>query len=58
MIDDVAELASALVAIDSRSFVSNLPVAERVEAALAGFDIERLDYPDAAGVREARHRGA
>ncbi len=49
MTTDVAELTRALVAIDSRSFVSNLPVAERVEATLAGFDIERLDYTDAAG---------
>ena len=46
----VSALASALVALDSRSFVSNLPVADRVEAALPGFEIERLDYTDAAGV--------
>ncbi|HEX4173866.1 MAG TPA: M20/M25/M40 family metallo-hydrolase [Acetobacteraceae bacterium] len=47
---DVVALARNLVAIDSRSFVSNLPVAEYVETALAGFDIERIDYADAAGV--------
>ena len=47
---EVAELARDLVAIDSRSFLSNLPVAERVEAALAGFEIERLDYTDTQGV--------
>jgi len=46
----VTALTRELVMIDSRSFVSNLPVAERVEAALAGFEIERLDYIDAAGV--------
>ena len=45
----LSELAADLVRIDSRSFVSNLPVAERVEAALSGFDIERLDYTDPAG---------
>ncbi|MDA8050287.1 MAG: M20/M25/M40 family metallo-hydrolase [Rhodospirillales bacterium] len=45
----IVALLSDLVAIDSRSFVSNLPIAERVEAALAGFAIERLDYRDAAG---------
>jgi acetylornithine deacetylase len=53
------ELAE-LVAIDSRSFVSNLPIAARVEAGLAGFDIERLDYTDAAGVAKrslVAHRG-
>ncbi len=46
----VTELTRDLVRIDSRSFVSNLPVADRVEAALAGFEIERLDYVDPAGV--------
>ncbi len=45
----IADLTTDLVRIDSRSFVSNLPVADRVEAALVGFDIERLDYTDAAG---------
>ena len=29
---DVVQLAADLVRIDSRSFVSNLPVAERIEA--------------------------
>ncbi len=46
----VTELARDLVAIDSRSFVSNLAVAERIEAALPDFEIERLDYTDAAGI--------
>ncbi|MDE2334408.1 MAG: M20/M25/M40 family metallo-hydrolase [Rhodospirillales bacterium] len=53
-------LARDLVAIDSRSSVSNLPIAERVEAALAGFEIERLDYQDPAGVAKralVAHRG-
>ncbi|MBP0444126.1 M20/M25/M40 family metallo-hydrolase [Roseomonas sp. SSH11] len=56
----VAALAAELVRIDSRSSVSNLPLAERVEAALAGFEIERLDYADAAGVAKraiVAHRG-
>ena len=47
---DLIPLAAALVRIDSRSFVSNLAVAERIEAELEGFEIERLDYVDAAGV--------
>lgn len=47
---DVIALAAAMVAIDSRSSVSNLAVAELAEAALPGFAIERLDYSDAAGV--------
>ena len=46
----LTDLACDLVRIDSRSFVSNLPVAARVEAALRGFDIEHLDYTDPAGV--------
>ncbi|MBY0336799.1 MAG: M20/M25/M40 family metallo-hydrolase [Acetobacteraceae bacterium] len=44
------QLAAELVRIDSRSSVSNIAVAERIEAELAGFDVERLDYTDAAGV--------
>jgi acetylornithine deacetylase len=54
------ELARDLVRIDSRSFVSNVAVAERVEAALPHFEIERLDYTDAAGVAKrvlVAHRG-
>ena len=57
---DLLELARDLVRIDSRSFISNLPVADRVEGALAGFDVERLDYVDAAGVAKralVAHRG-
>ena len=56
----VADLTRDLVALDSRSFVSNLPVAERIEAALPNFEIERLDYTDAAGVAKralVAHRG-
>ncbi|HUC18199.1 MAG TPA: M20/M25/M40 family metallo-hydrolase [Acetobacteraceae bacterium] len=56
----IVSLLSDLVAIDSRSFVSNLPVAERVEQALAGFTLERLDYEDAQGVAKrslVAHRG-
>ena len=58
--NDVVSLARELVSLDSRSFVSNLPVADRVEAALAGFDIERIDYTDDAGVAKralVAHRG-
>lgn len=54
------ELARELVAIDSRSFVSNLAVADRIEAALPDFEIERLDYTDPAGVAKrvlVAHRG-
>jgi acetylornithine deacetylase/succinyl-diaminopimelate desuccinylase-like protein len=53
MTDHLAALSALtrdLVAIDSRSFVSNLPIAERIEAELTDFEVERLDYPDAAGV--------
>ncbi len=57
---DVSALARELVSLDSRSFVSNLAVADSVEAALAGFDIERIDYTDDAGVAKralVAHRG-
>ena len=57
---DVISLARDLVSLDSRSFVSNLPLADRIEAALDGFDIERIDYTDDAGVAKralVAHRG-
>lgn len=57
---EVTALARDLVAIDSRSFVSNLAVATRIEAALDGFEIERLDYTDQAGLAKrclVAHRG-
>jgi acetylornithine deacetylase len=57
---DVVALAGDLIALDSRSFVSNLAVADRVEAALPGFDLERIDYTDEAGVAKralVAHRG-
>jgi len=58
---DVIALARDLVAIDSRSTVSNLAVADRIEAELAGFAVERLDFIDPAGVAKralVAHRGA
>ena len=48
--DRVVSLARDLVRIDSRSSVSNLGVADRLEPELRGFEIERLDYVDAGGV--------
>src|SRR3712207_8421871 len=59
-VDAVASLAAALIALDSRSSVPNLAVAERIEAELAGFEVERLDYTDASGVAKralVAHRG-
>jgi acetylornithine deacetylase len=56
----VTELARDLVMIDSRSFVSNCAVSERIEAELAGFELERLDYDDQRGVAKRvliAHRG-
>jgi acetylornithine deacetylase/succinyl-diaminopimelate desuccinylase-like protein len=58
---DILSLARDLIRIDSRSFISNLPVADRVEAALHGFDVERIDYADDAGVAKralVAHRGS
>jgi acetylornithine deacetylase len=56
----VAALARDLVAIDSRSFISNLALAERIDAELGSFDVERLDYVDGKGVGKralVAHRG-
>ncbi|MDR3531183.1 MAG: M20/M25/M40 family metallo-hydrolase, partial [Rhodopila sp.] len=56
----IAELTRELVAIDSRSSVSNIPVADRIEPELRGFEVERIDYRDAAGVMKrvlVAHRG-
>ena len=60
MENDLARLASDLVRIDSRSALSNLPIAERIEAELHGFEVERLDYVDANGVAKralVAHKG-
>ena len=59
-LDAVARLAADLVRIDSRSSRSNIPLADRIEAELSGFAVERLDYTDAAGVPKrvlVAHRG-
>jgi acetylornithine deacetylase/succinyl-diaminopimelate desuccinylase-like protein len=56
----IAELTRDLVVLDSRSSLSNLPVANRIEPELRGFEIERVDYQDAAGVAKrclVAHRG-
>ncbi len=42
----VATLAQDLVRIDSRSSVSNLKVAERLERELSGFEVQKLPYLD------------
>ena len=48
----VATLARDLVRIDSRSTVSNLPIADRLEAELSEFQLERIDFKDAAGTNK------
>ncbi|MGG5810646.1 M20/M25/M40 family metallo-hydrolase [Falsiroseomonas sp. CW058] len=58
--DPVLRLAADLVAIDSRSTLSNIPLADRIERELAGFEVERLDYTDPAGVAKrvlVAHKG-
>jgi acetylornithine deacetylase len=58
--DPVLRLAADLVAIDSRSSLSNIAVAERIERELGGFEVERLDYTDRAGVAKrvlVAHKG-
>jgi acetylornithine deacetylase len=56
----LSQLTHDLVALDSRSSVSNIPVADRIEPELRGFEIERIGYVDAAGVPKCvlvAHRG-
>ncbi|MFL5252064.1 MAG: M20/M25/M40 family metallo-hydrolase [Rhodopila sp.] len=56
----ISDLTSALVALDSRSHLSNVAVADRLEAELGGYDVERLDFQDPAGVAKrvlVAHRG-
>ena len=48
----VTTLAQDLVRIDSRSERSNLGIADRLESELSAFELERLDYKDAAGVNK------
>ena len=50
--ESVASLARDLVRIDSRSAVSNLPLADRLETELSEFQLERTDYKDANGVNK------
>ena len=51
---DVLGLTKELVAIDSVSARSNAAAADRLEAEFRerGFEVERLEYDDAAGVRK------
>jgi acetylornithine deacetylase len=56
----LATLTRDLVMLDSRSSVSNVPVADRIELELASFEVERIDYQDAGGVPKrvlVAHRG-
>ena len=56
----ITELTRDLVALDSRSSVSNLAVAERLESELRGFEVERIDYKDPDGIAKrviVAHRG-
>ena len=49
-LDAVATLAQDLVRLDSRSALSNHAVADRIVHELAGFEVERLEFTDPAGV--------
>lgn len=46
----VTALAQHLVRIDSRSSVSNYAVADRIADELRGFEVERLEFTDPAGI--------
>src|SRR3954471_8720750 len=49
----VSHLTQDLVRIDSRSSISNLPIADRLYQELGDFETERLEYKDANGVNKA-----
>ncbi|MDQ2763410.1 MAG: M20/M25/M40 family metallo-hydrolase [Pseudomonadota bacterium] len=60
LIAALSELTRDLVALDSRSSVSNIQIADRIEAELARFEVERVDFRDAEGVAKralVAHRG-
>jgi acetylornithine deacetylase len=46
----VVDLLCGMIAIDSRSSVSNVPLANFMESQLDGWEIERIDYVDGDGV--------
>jgi acetylornithine deacetylase/succinyl-diaminopimelate desuccinylase-like protein len=48
--DQLVDLLRAMIAIDSRSSVSNIPLADFMQTKLDGWEIERIDYVDADGI--------
>src|ERR1700730_10198821 len=46
----VVDLLCEMIAIDSRSSVSNVPLANFMQSQLENWEIERLDYVDAEGI--------
>src|SRR5882762_8108979 len=46
----VVDLLCGMIAIDSRSSVSNIPLANFMQSQLEHWEIERIDYVDAEGV--------
>ena len=46
---EVTALTRDLVQMDSRSRLSNIAIAERIEAELTGFTVERIDFTDPTG---------
>src|SRR5246127_850821 len=46
----VVDLLCGMIAIDSRSSVSNIPLANFMQSQLEHWEIERIDYVDADGI--------
>src|ERR1700687_5316087 len=46
----VVDLLCEMIAIDSRSSISNVPLANFMQSQLENWEIERLDYVDADGI--------
>jgi acetylornithine deacetylase len=53
MENDVLDLASRMIALDTRSSISNSALADLIVEKLAGFKIERLDFDGTDGVRKS-----
>ena len=51
----VVDLLCQMIAIDSQSSVSNVPLANFMQSQLEHWDIERIDYVDREGIAQGWH---
>lgn len=53
MTSSIVSLAGKLIAFDTRSHSTNLPIIEFLETELSDFDLERISYTDSNGIAKA-----